>query len=464
MLFRFTELIGIEVFDASRAIEIGRSPDSDLWLDADTVSRQHCRLLHVDGDLYIEDRRSSNGSFLNGNRVVEPLAIEPRDTLQVGPYTIKARLLRAQTPPTPDRSPSVIAALSTRIEAVLGDEKAGAHLVVDLKPALKTDERVVRQLYLDAVRRRTGSEAPNPLPSEPTDTSVDATSQLLELPPMRPRTDLGDRRYPSLAPELAERARDLDVLIASLDARENRERAEVALQPWRGDPDKPTGDAEPAPKPVVPVVKKAVIPRMHAARLLTPSDEALEIIHSEFEKPSPPASPTLDGGSPPHVESSPPFGLNEDEEHEEQGEEQGEGEDEGGGFEGIEIRAIAGRGANVKPLWTRLRDPGEQYVLGHPTAGGNTVPSGGHPGLRLIRIAEDGAIHLVFPRDAHGHLTRGATTVLFEELAEGRPYSSLRLEADDRVELVLGQGTHQVSYDVRFCRHRIRGRGVRGHG
>src|SRR5438445_7350392 len=79
------------------AVVIGRQPDSAVWLESTAVSRQHAQLLHLDGDYFIEDLGSSNGTFLNGKRIHERTPLTEGDTLQIGPYVLA---LRADIPST----------------------------------------------------------------------------------------------------------------------------------------------------------------------------------------------------------------------------------------------------------------------------------------------------------------------------------------------------------------------------
>ena len=48
---------------------IGRGPLADFVVEAPLLSRVHCRLLATDADLTIEDLNSTNGTFVNGQRV-----------------------------------------------------------------------------------------------------------------------------------------------------------------------------------------------------------------------------------------------------------------------------------------------------------------------------------------------------------------------------------------------------------
>ena len=65
---------------------IGRREDCDLRIAVRDVSRKHCRII-VDLDdevVRVEDLGSSNGTFVNGERV-QSQALHAGDTVQVGP-------------------------------------------------------------------------------------------------------------------------------------------------------------------------------------------------------------------------------------------------------------------------------------------------------------------------------------------------------------------------------------------
>ena len=48
---------------------VGRHPSSDVWINATSVSREHARILISHGVAEIEDCGSTNGTFVDGNRV-----------------------------------------------------------------------------------------------------------------------------------------------------------------------------------------------------------------------------------------------------------------------------------------------------------------------------------------------------------------------------------------------------------
>jgi pSer/pThr/pTyr-binding forkhead associated (FHA) protein len=50
---------------------VGRHPESDIFLNDVTVSRQHCRLIVGPGRVTLEDSGSTNGTYVNDERVDE---------------------------------------------------------------------------------------------------------------------------------------------------------------------------------------------------------------------------------------------------------------------------------------------------------------------------------------------------------------------------------------------------------
>ncbi len=48
---------------------VGRHPESDVWVDASSVSRVHACIVIARGHATVEDRGSTNGTFMNGARI-----------------------------------------------------------------------------------------------------------------------------------------------------------------------------------------------------------------------------------------------------------------------------------------------------------------------------------------------------------------------------------------------------------
>jgi hypothetical protein len=71
----------------TEATTVGRSPDCHVFLDDVTVSRRHAEVLRRDGQFFIEDKGSLNGTFLNRRRI-ESAPLEDGDELQIGKYKL----------------------------------------------------------------------------------------------------------------------------------------------------------------------------------------------------------------------------------------------------------------------------------------------------------------------------------------------------------------------------------------
>jgi pSer/pThr/pTyr-binding forkhead associated (FHA) protein len=66
---------------------IGRRPESDIFLDDVTVSRDHALLVRRGGDYYLDDCGSLNGTYVNRQRV-DSHHLEDGDELQIGKYKL----------------------------------------------------------------------------------------------------------------------------------------------------------------------------------------------------------------------------------------------------------------------------------------------------------------------------------------------------------------------------------------
>jgi pSer/pThr/pTyr-binding forkhead associated (FHA) protein len=62
---------------------VGRHPDCDVRLDSQKVSRRHCCIAQVNGDVIVRDLGSTNGIRING-QVVQECRLKPGDELAIG--------------------------------------------------------------------------------------------------------------------------------------------------------------------------------------------------------------------------------------------------------------------------------------------------------------------------------------------------------------------------------------------
>ena len=81
---------------------IGRASDADLVLPDSAISRQHAIVRVDDGQVVVEDYKSTNGVFVNGEHV-ERSVFQEGDFLTVGPYTV---VMRVRGEPEDDTVPT----------------------------------------------------------------------------------------------------------------------------------------------------------------------------------------------------------------------------------------------------------------------------------------------------------------------------------------------------------------------
>jgi pSer/pThr/pTyr-binding forkhead associated (FHA) protein len=68
-------------------MSIGRRPDSEVFLDDVTVSRDHALLIERSGQWYLDDCGSLNGTYVNRSRI-ESQRLEEGDEVQIGKYKL----------------------------------------------------------------------------------------------------------------------------------------------------------------------------------------------------------------------------------------------------------------------------------------------------------------------------------------------------------------------------------------
>lgn len=64
---------------------VGRHPESDIFLNDVTVSRHHCRFVTKADSLFVEDSGSTNGTYVNEERV-DSSDLEAGDEVLVGRF------------------------------------------------------------------------------------------------------------------------------------------------------------------------------------------------------------------------------------------------------------------------------------------------------------------------------------------------------------------------------------------
>jgi hypothetical protein len=84
-------LTGTKITLGDQPILIGRADDSTLVLTDDFASSRHARLTNRSGQWYVEDLGSTNGTYLDQQRVQGPLLVAPGQPIRIGQTAMELR-------------------------------------------------------------------------------------------------------------------------------------------------------------------------------------------------------------------------------------------------------------------------------------------------------------------------------------------------------------------------------------
>jgi DNA-binding winged helix-turn-helix (wHTH) protein len=79
-------------------VEIGRSSEVAIRIDAAGVSRHHARLVVSGNEARVEDLGSKNGTFVEGKPIVSACLLKDGDEIRIGPVALTFRIVRPTEP------------------------------------------------------------------------------------------------------------------------------------------------------------------------------------------------------------------------------------------------------------------------------------------------------------------------------------------------------------------------------
>src|ERR1051325_2228993 len=78
-------------------LTVGRSDQSDIRLDGLLISNNHARISQTSQGVVIEDLNSTNGTYVNGQRITGRKALPADDVVQIGPFLLRVDPQRGVT-------------------------------------------------------------------------------------------------------------------------------------------------------------------------------------------------------------------------------------------------------------------------------------------------------------------------------------------------------------------------------
>lgn len=131
---------GLEVSLTDQETVMGRDARADLVFDSPAVSRRHARIAQRNGQYYVEDLGSSNGTFVNGQRVQQSTALENGDEIALG----QAVLMRFSAAPgdhESDEGPSSPEDARTMMQATVYSVDEDVPATVEMEKAQREEEQ-----------------------------------------------------------------------------------------------------------------------------------------------------------------------------------------------------------------------------------------------------------------------------------------------------------------------------------
>lgn len=137
---------------------VGRNHFCDLLIDSHGVSRRHCRIFSRGDSYFVEDLNSINGTYLNRERVHEPVELRDGDTIHF--YRVSGTFRIGDKSPgnVDDGQPVAIETLTppkvvrtSRTTAVSGESSLQGDVEQRLQAVLKVVDNLGRSLNLEEV-------------------------------------------------------------------------------------------------------------------------------------------------------------------------------------------------------------------------------------------------------------------------------------------------------------------------
>src|SRR5262245_35683019 len=71
---------------------IGRDPRCNLRPNSESISKLHCAILHKKDGVYVRDLKSTNGTFINNDRIFGEIKVKDGDLLHLGPLVLAFKI------------------------------------------------------------------------------------------------------------------------------------------------------------------------------------------------------------------------------------------------------------------------------------------------------------------------------------------------------------------------------------
>lgn len=210
-----------EIALAGECTILGRQHDSTVCLPGKAVSRHHAQVLRRDGEYLIEDLGSSNGTYLNGKRLVPnaPASFYDEDRLQIGQFIFTLKSDRP-TPMAQSSEPELVIRETVSATSV-GSSFLGPDAASRLKTVLEITKHLARTLDVDQLLNKLLEQLMQLFPQADRSLVVMAEENNLELRAERLRRS-GDERLTPFSRTIVRKALEEGVGLLSDDVKRDQ--------------------------------------------------------------------------------------------------------------------------------------------------------------------------------------------------------------------------------------------------
>ncbi|HHV26377.1 FHA domain-containing protein [Anaerosalibacter bizertensis] len=73
-----------EVYSLDKDTTIGRGNQNNIIIKDPYISKKHLKIVKDEGDYYLEDLESANGTFVNGDKIMDVVKLRNGDRIRLG--------------------------------------------------------------------------------------------------------------------------------------------------------------------------------------------------------------------------------------------------------------------------------------------------------------------------------------------------------------------------------------------
>jgi pSer/pThr/pTyr-binding forkhead associated (FHA) protein len=126
---------------------IGRLEDNSFQIPEPSVSSHHCEIMLRGNDVIIKDLNSTNGTFVNGQRVTDEAPVKPGQIVRLGQIEVR---LEGEQQPTAKKLPDKTVAIPQGVNLTAADQGTKTMVFDKNSPFAKKNNRGTKMFVIGA--------------------------------------------------------------------------------------------------------------------------------------------------------------------------------------------------------------------------------------------------------------------------------------------------------------------------